>query len=239
MDLKIFDLREFGYVSPPNSNGWWGWVNGEEPNFSKEFALHCWRQLLPVFNEFRGEDAPLREEWVRARHIARLAMQSVKNPSEYAIEPRVFQLTKGDSKRVVQAYVAYIFLCFDKGILALRDRDASKAAEFFMYAKGGIDTVMGYKRSIESQKGSTSKVERQHNEVSSKGGKAKRDKSPAAPEIVLIKECWLRWQKDPSIYKSKAAFARDMLDKCDYLVSAEGICKRCREWEKEKQRFFR
>lgn len=240
MIFKTFTPYEyFGYETPPKSSDWWVWVRGEEPNFNKDFARYCWRRLLLVLSEFRGDEKQIQQEWDKARHTAEVAIKSVKNPSKYAIEPWVFKITKGDSKKVIQAYVAYTLICFDKGILALKKNDAAKAAEFFMYAGGGIDAVMAYKRFIQHNKSGTSKLERLHKEVSSKGGKNKRDKSPATPEKELIKKCWLDWQKDASIYKSKSAFARDMLKECEHLTNPETISRWCREWEKEKQRSCR
>lgn len=49
---------------------------------------------------------------------------------------------------------------------------------------------------------------------------------------VFVKDCWQTWQENPTNYKSKAAFARDMLDKVE-LSSARNITNWCREWEAE------
>ncbi|MDP3279812.1 MAG: hypothetical protein U1D41_05850 [Nitrosomonas sp.] len=44
------------------------------------------------------------------------------------------------------------------------------------------------------------------------------------------------WQRKPLSYKSKAAFAKDMLDKFgDILESQKVIEGWCRNWEKEVQ----
>lgn len=49
-------------------------------------------------------------------------------------------------------------------------------------------------------------------------------------------ECWREWQSrkaaGPSPYKSKAAFARDMLEKYPDLASQKVIEDWCREWER-------
>lgn len=59
----------------------------------------------------------------------------------------------------------------------------------------------------------------------------KRD--PKQKEKAFVRECWERWAlKGESSYKSKAAFARDMLDKCEHLESQKKIEDWCREWEK-------
>lgn len=56
---------------------------------------------------------------------------------------------------------------------------------------------------------------------------------PRQSEKRFIKECWQAWQKKPDQYKSKASFARGMIDKCEHLTSHEKIKQWCREWEKE------
>jgi len=56
---------------------------------------------------------------------------------------------------------------------------------------------------------------------------------PKQKEKSFIKDCWLEWKKDPSRYKSKAEFARDMLEKCDHLTSTDKICRWCNLWDKE------
>ncbi len=59
----------------------------------------------------------------------------------------------------------------------------------------------------------------------------KRD--PKQKEKEFVKSCWEDWQKTPSNYEGKAAFARDMLSKCEQLKSQKKIEDWCRKWEKE------
>ncbi|MFA7269473.1 MAG: hypothetical protein WC073_09030 [Sterolibacterium sp.] len=59
--------------------------------------------------------------------------------------------------------------------------------------------------------------------------KIKRD--PKQKEKLFVRECWQDWQKKPDSYKSKAAFAKDMLTKCEHLESQKKIEDWCREWE--------
>ena len=56
---------------------------------------------------------------------------------------------------------------------------------------------------------------------------------PKILDKIFIKECWLEWQKDKSKYKSKSAFANDMLSKFENLKSVKVIEEWCRKWEKE------
>lgn len=62
--------------------------------------------------------------------------------------------------------------------------------------------------------------------------KLKRD--PKQREKLFVLECWTDWQQNSSNYKSKAAFARDMLNKCEHLTSQKKIEDWCRKLEKEK-----
>lgn len=55
---------------------------------------------------------------------------------------------------------------------------------------------------------------------------------PRQADKKFVHECWLQWRQEPARYKSKAAFARDMLEKCAHLESNKVIETWCREWEK-------
>ena len=54
---------------------------------------------------------------------------------------------------------------------------------------------------------------------------------PRQAEKLFIRKCWNDWKISPKIYRSKAAFARDMVDKCEYLKSTKVVEDWCREWE--------
>lgn len=53
---------------------------------------------------------------------------------------------------------------------------------------------------------------------------------------VQVRECWELWREHPERYKSKSAFARDMLAKFDDLESQRVIERWCKEWESELSR---
>ena len=55
--------------------------------------------------------------------------------------------------------------------------------------------------------------------VAAKGGKAAAANDPRQVAKGFVYECWKAWRADPARYRGKAAFARDMLDKCDTLKS--------------------
>lgn len=57
-------------------------------------------------------------------------------------------------------------------------------------------------------------------------------KDPKQADKMFVFECWQAWQTKPTQYTSKAEFARDMLDKCEYLKRTKTIEDWCRDWEK-------
>jgi len=56
---------------------------------------------------------------------------------------------------------------------------------------------------------------------------------PKQAAKLQVKECWDLWRMDPQRYKSKSAFARDMLGKFEDLESQRVIERWCKEWEME------
>ncbi|NOU24083.1 MAG: hypothetical protein HOO90_00950 [Methylotenera sp.] len=74
-------------------------------------------------------------------------------------------------------------------------------------------------------------IQRNHSsEIGKKGALAMLAKSEKQKAIVEVKRYWDRYQKDPYIYESQAAFARDMIDKFEILKSSASIERRCRKW---------
>lgn len=61
----------------------------------------------------------------------------------------------------------------------------------------------------------------------------RHEKDPKQAQKASVQECWDAWKKEPSRYKSKAAFARDMLQKFEHLESVTTIERWCRKWEHE------
>lgn len=62
---------------------------------------------------------------------------------------------------------------------------------------------------------------------------------PKSKDKAFVKDCWLEWKTNPDRYKSKASFAKDMLDKCEYLTNTKVIEDWCREWDKENRKSAR
>ena len=83
---------------------------------------------------------------------------------------------------------------------------------------------------IESQKD----IEKFFKRIKQNAANQKWAKSPKTEAKALVKEYWIKWKKNKSLYKSKSAFANDMLNKFEgTLESAKVIESWCRKWEKE------
>jgi hypothetical protein len=68
---------------------------------------------------------------------------------------------------------------------------------------------------------------------------AKLKADPKQADKMIVRECWIDWQKQPlkpdgtKKYKGKAAFAKDMREKFENLESQAVIERWCRAWERE------
>ncbi|MBZ0106722.1 MAG: hypothetical protein K8H84_13990 [Sulfuricella denitrificans] len=63
--------------------------------------------------------------------------------------------------------------------------------------------------------------------------KLRIENDPKQKDKLFVRECWQKWQENPTDYKGQAAFARDMLDKCEHLESAKVIETWCTQWKRE------
>lgn len=70
-------------------------------------------------------------------------------------------------------------------------------------------------------------------ERSRAGGIERHRRDPKQAEKNFVLACYHRWRANPLRYKSKAAFARDMLSKCTHLKSQKTIEDWVREWDSE------
>lgn len=63
---------------------------------------------------------------------------------------------------------------------------------------------------------------------------ARHRKDPKQVDKQFVFHCYEEWRANPSRYKSKARFARDMLDKCAHLESQKKIEDWVRLWDRER-----
>lgn len=69
-------------------------------------------------------------------------------------------------------------------------------------------------------------------DIARRSAEMRRKIDPRTSEKEFVHDCWRRWRLNPDAYRSKAEFARDMLEKCEHLKSQKKIEDWCREWEK-------
>jgi hypothetical protein len=126
--------------------------------------------------------------------------------------------------------LAYGVWCADRIIDALRSSDAQTAAFASSNAFRALELVHEYREDFPEVKA------RAESKKQSERARARHAKDPKQKDKAFVRECWERWQESRGDYKSKAAFALAMLDKCEHLESPKQIEDWCRAWEKEKRR---
>lgn len=81
-------------------------------------------------------------------------------------------------------------------------------------------------------KSENEKLKEVRRDMAYRGAIARIKLDPKQNDKKFVFACWKEWQDNPERYSSKASFARDMLEKCEHLVSNKKIEDWCREWEK-------
>lgn len=159
------------------------------------------------------------EAWLRANidsdAIYRLAAGSMLESEEMGKAVREYE----DMLNLEHQFLSV--LRTDTSVLA--DNQKLAIAEFFDSATNMA--VAALKHGVQITK-------RRAKEINADGGRARWKNDPKTPEKELVATCWREWKLHPSRYRSKAAFARDVLQKCEHLTSQKQIEDWCRAWEK-------
>lgn len=124
-----------------------------------------------------------------------------------------------------QCYLFHALREIDNALigLALDGREAVVAAL-------GASSALSNAISIES--GNTKEQEIRRG-IAYRGAMEKLRRDPKQAAKIQVKECWVEWQNKPERYKTKSAFAKDMMDKYAELDSQAVITRWCSLWEKE------
>lgn len=107
------------------------------------------------------------------------------------------------------------------------------------FSKDTISLLMAAHRFLHAAEISISESNREallkhaNSESARKRAMIRHEKDPKQADRNFVFNCWKEWRKKPESYKGKAAFARDMLDKCENLESQKVIEDWCRRWEKD------
>jgi len=105
--------------------------------------------------------------------------------------------------------------------LSMIKEEREQAVSFLMHAASNLGFIRGMAFGVIHKDGQNARY----------AAYARHATDPKQKDKALVRECWVEWQKEPSRYKTKAAFARDMLDKFESLKSQPVIEGWCREWE--------
>jgi len=95
-----------------------------------------------------------------------------------------------------------------------------------------IDAANALGNGISIELGSEKEQEIRRN-MAYRGAIEKLKRDPKQMAKSLVKECWVDWQRKPTSYKGKSAFAKDMMSKFEELDSQTVITRWCGQWEKE------
>ncbi len=130
-----------------------------------------------------------------------------------------------------ETLAAGVFVLLDRAVALERKGRLKYSAVFVEDAV----LMLGALRTIKNQVASgVSNLDRIKRHVLSEWGKqgalAKLANDPKQAAKAKVKECWDEWQLKPANYKSKSAFAKDMLDKFEDLDSQAVITRWCGEW---------
>lgn len=128
-------------------------------------------------------------------------------------------------EHLVWSFAIHALLEIDNALLARLYGDGAIAASLAAAESVANATALAH---------GDAKLAEARRELSMRAVTAKLDKDPKQQAKRDVQSWWHRWQKDASLYPTKAAFARAMLDKHDgVLVSQKKIEDWCRAWEKE------
>lgn len=253
---KNFDPAKYlgidGGDPEEDEDPWFAWCCGQDARFPRDFARFCWWHFADALDTFVTWER-LGGEWPHYLvGCGELAQARFRKELEFrfgqvqravgnalATQPFLFEsliLTEfqGDEeekKFLVQTACAYSIKCFDEGIFGLFENDSVKSAQAFSYALRALELAHEYRNA--GTNGGVGELAKQlaRSELARNAAIAKLQVDPKQSEKRFVFDCWSAWKNDPMKYKSKAAFARDMLEKCDALMSVQVIERWCREWE--------
>lgn len=226
--------------APPQGGPWKKWIDGDDPLIGEDFAEFLWSHFcealwlfLQIDVQTRGGAPHSAASFERAINAclelaeSRLdAPLSLDNP--FYFDSAINDATDTSSHAQVLMLLAYCVWCIDRMIEALRDGDARQATFATASAFRGLQLVHEYHDEFPQVK------RRAESKRQSEIAKQRHAESDKRRDLKRVKDCWIEWQRTPSNYRSKAAFARDMLSKYENLESTKYIEDMCRQWEKEK-----
>ncbi|AOJ63372.1 hypothetical protein WJ32_13495 [Burkholderia ubonensis] len=223
----------------PESGPWADWINGRADFIDPAFAQFMWWHLCEAQMLYADMEAAQRTgirlaaEEFDASVSQDLALiethchKPLKLTSPFSVESALGAIP-GDDRTLPRLLLAYSIWCVDRVIDSLRCSDAKGAAAASAYVLNALNLIHEYRADFPEVQ---ARIESQKQSERARARYAVDDKQR---EKRFVKECWQDWRKNPALYKSKAQFTRDMLEKCEFLESSANIEKWCRQWEKEE-----
>ncbi|WP_143053092.1 hypothetical protein [Nitrosovibrio tenuis] len=129
-----------------------------------------------------------------------------------------------EKEAYTELFLFHALIEIDNALICI-DLGSTDAVSAAIEAANALSNAMA----IES---GSDKLQKARQEMAYQGAIARIKRDPKQKEKSFVFDCWQKWQQSPTIYSSKAAFARDMLEKCEHLASQKKIEDWCREWEK-------
>lgn len=133
-----------------------------------------------------------------------------------------------ESKEIyAELFLFHALIEIDNALICI-DLDSTDSVSAAIAAANALANAMAIDLGSET-------LQKARQDMAYRGAIAKIERDPKQAEKRFVYECWLEWQKKPDNlgrYKGKAAFARDMLSKCEHLTSQKKIEDWCREWER-------
>jgi hypothetical protein len=147
-------------------------------------------------------------------------------------------------------FLAGVLLFVDRAIVidsrkrasnSITDRNVQSGAIYFQAAEESFFMIenISNAREIEIRDGdshnhpSPDLMALVRSELGKAGAMAKLANDPKQAAKTQVRECWLIWQQSPTRYKTKSAFAKDMMAKFEELDNQAVISRWCGKWEAE------
>lgn len=137
-----------------------------------------------------------------------------------------WQISNGQGDLGATLASHFLFSCLEEIDLALM---GLAFGDNYLHAVIAAVQAFGNFQAISTGNGALQKV---RSELAFHAAKERHARDPKQAEKNFVFECWKTWQQKPDSYRGKAAFARDMLNKCENLQSQKVIEDWCRDWEK-------
>lgn len=240
----------------PEHGPWAAWCDDKVPGINGDFALFAWWHFCAALSAFVAPEGGAYPEYLQgdpdepmaADAHERLASEIVhalrqveaklgaplslaRRHREEDFWPESDDVNPG--LEPIRRTAAYALWCWDQAILSLYNGDAASSASAVAYGVDATRMAEEYVSTVMGRSDSPMRAARRN--FAQQGIAAKLARDPKQAEKRFVRECWESWQAEPTRYKTKAAFARDMIEKCAHLTSTNQIEEWCRNWERERK----